>query len=361
MLCFDTMFSPAASKSGVSYLQQQGTFLLTMETTGLSPRNSFVMMAALAHCMSDGWHQKILIAENRREETSLLTDIRSALEEADTLCFFGYASFFRRFVNDRWENISGCSEDFFRPELTIKDLQQQLKAVRHLLPLENLSRRSIETYIGYQRKAPLAGSHIAECYSKYQQNAEKQLPGDIITHLTEDIQSYFTVTSLESYCQLTDGRLLLDPLQPFETDDDHLYIHSIADEAFPLPLSHTDEYRRLELGGKRVTLTIPLYAAKLKYYYPGLVSDYYYLPEEDRAIHKSIAVFVDKKHRKKATKATCYTSQEGLFLRCPPSADLSPLFYADRNHSPAFIAFDPEKWQKSPEDLRQYMLAVINS
>lgn len=360
MLCFDTLFSPGPSEAGFSYLQQ-GTLLLTMETTGLSPRNSFIMMAALASCQSDGWHQKILIAESRREEASLLKNVRSALSEADTICFFGYVSFFRRFVNERWENISGYSDSFFRPDLTIRDLQQQLKEVRHLLPLENLSRRSIEKYIGFQRKAPAAGRQIAECYLKYQQSAQGHLPGDIISHLTEDLRSYFSINALESYCQLADDRLVLDPLRPFETDEDHLYIYGLAEKDFPLPLSHTDEYRRLDLDGNKVTLTIPLYPANLKYYYPGPVSDYYYLPEEDRAIHKSLAMLVDKKYRKKATRATCYTRQEGLFLKCPPATDLSPLFYTDTDRSPAFILCDPIKWQKSTESLRQYMLAVINS
>ena len=52
---------------------------------------------------------------------------------------------------------------------------------------------------------------------------------------------------------------------------------------------------------------------RLKYFYSNY-KDYYYLPAEDTAMHKSIAEFVDKAHRQKATKANCYTKKPGQFL-----------------------------------------------
>ena len=35
--------------------------------------------------------------------------------------------------------------------------------------------------------------------------------------------------------------------------------------------------------------------------------EYYYLPEEDSAVHKSVGIYVDKSRRKAATPQTCYT------------------------------------------------------
>ena len=42
--------------------------------------------------------------------------------------------------------------------------------------------------------------------------------------------------------------------------------------------------------------------------------DYYYLPQEDTAIHKSIASFVDKAYREQAKPENCYTKKEGQYL-----------------------------------------------
>ena len=43
--------------------------------------------------------------------------------------------------------------------------------------------------------------------------------------------------------------------------------------------------------------------------------DYYYLPEEDQAIHKSVAEFVDRAYRMQASASNCYTRKPGQFLR----------------------------------------------
>ena len=50
-----------------------------------------------------------------------------------------------------------------------------------------------------------------------------------------------------------------------------------------------------------------------KYFYPDY-KNYSYLPDEDYAIHKSCAIYVDKAHRVPARPETCYTRKTGEFL-----------------------------------------------
>lgn len=58
----------------------------------------------------------------------------------------------------------------------------------------------------------------------------------------------------------------------------------------------------------------------LKYFYPDY-QNYYYLPEEDMVIHKSIADSVDPSYRKKATKTpVIQKKQESFFPRVPPGS-----------------------------------------
>ena len=45
---------------------------------------------------------------------------------------------------------------------------------------------------------------------------------------------------------------------------------------------------------------------RLKQHYKNY-KDYYYLPDEDTVIPKALGSGIDKKHRKAATKDTCYT------------------------------------------------------
>ena len=58
---------------------------------------------------------------------------------------------------------------------------------------------------------------------------------------------------------------------------------------------------------------IELYQGDLKFFYPNY-KDYFYLPLEDTAVHKSVGEFVDKSARVRATAKTCYTRKSGLFI-----------------------------------------------
>ena len=67
----------------------------------------------------------------------------------------------------------------------------------------------------------------------------------------------------------------------------------------------------------------------------------YYLPEEDTAIHKSVASFVGSSHRKKATAKTCYTKRSGTFL---PQKDIwfTPVFSFERNARISFFELNDD-------------------
>ena len=56
-----------------------------------------------------------------------------------------------------------------------------------------------------------------------------------------------------------------------------------------------------------------LTASHLKFFFDNY-RDYYYLPAEDMAVHKSVASYVDKNYREPAKKETCYLRKKGYFI-----------------------------------------------
>ena len=76
-----------------------------------------------------------------------------------------------------------------------------------------------------------------------------------------------------------------------------------------------------QASGTDLQLTVPLYRGELRHFYKDF-ANYYYLPEEDCAIHKSVGEFIDRSARKKATAKTCYTRASGLFV--PEPAEIFP-------------------------------------
>ena len=74
-----------------------------------------------------------------------------------------------------------------------------------------------------------------------------------------------------------------------------------------------------------MNLAVTLYDGELKYFFVDY-KNYYYLPAEDCAIHKSVGTYVDRSARKQATARTCYQKKKGCFVP-QPSPVFTPLFY----------------------------------
>ena len=88
-------------------------------------------------------------------------------------------------------------------------------------------------------------------------------------------------------------------------------------------------------------LKVPVYEEEMKYFYSNY-KDYYYLPEEDIALHKSVASFVDREHRMQACAANCYTRKLSTYL---PQWDIfaEPFFKREYKSKELFFELTDER------------------
>ena len=101
---------------------------------------------------------------------------------------------------------------------------------------------------------------------------------------------------------------------------------------------------------------IELYQGELKYFYPNY-KDYYYLPYEDQAVHKSVGEFVDKHARKQATAKNCYTRRSGLFL--PQFQEIwTPSLYQEYRSPIAYAEYSPQLLEE-PGALHTYICRLL--
>ena len=104
---------------------------------------------------------------------------------------------------------------------------------------------------------------------------------------------------------------------------------------------------------------ICLHCAILKYFYSNY-KDYYYLPAEDIALHKSVSSFVDPEHRIPATASTCYSRKYSQFL--PQwSIVVEPFFKRDYKSKELFFELTDEikKNRKTFTNYANHVLAVL--
>lgn len=97
-----------------------------------------------------------------------------------------------------------------------------------------------------------------------------------------------------------------------------LHLHLRLKKAIPSPFTLSKEIApgisiSLSAQETHCTLIVPLLQGELKYFFKDY-KNYFYLPLEDQAIHKSVGAFVDKELRQPAKPATCYIRKQGTFI-----------------------------------------------
>lgn len=354
MLTFDTFYSSDIQISS-------DTLLLNIETTGLSPRNAFVFMIGLGWMENNGWHFRCLLAEKRMDERQLMETFHQILSEYHQVLTYGGHSFTYRFLEERWKNYSDSNSFSDTAPCLFKnicqlDIQKSLSPCRHLLSLTDIKKETAEHFVHYHRTEHTAPKALIKCYTAWELSSDNKLQTQLTSHHEADMIGLLSLYSLMAYTQFFRGDF--DAIQHYEADDSFCSFTLSLKTAVPVPIQTSDEYFFLSLNKGSAVLRIPLFQGELKYFLPGSAKDYYYLPTEDQAVHRSVACYVDKAYRQKATAATCYIRQSGIFL---PAADtsLQPCFRESYDSSQFFILYDTDHFEDQPEKMKHYLSTFI--
>ena len=127
---------------------------------------------------------------------------------------------------------------------------------------------------------------------------------------------------------------------------------------YPVPrrISHKLNDFSLMISPTRTSIRVPIYEGELHYFYPNY-KDYYYLPEEDLAIHKSVASYVDRQYRENARAYNCYNSKTSSFLpQC--SSVMQPEFRKEYNDKISYFELT-EDFCSSDVMLRRYVDHIL--
>jgi len=214
-----------------------------------------------------------------------------------------------------------------------------------------MKQKTIERFLKISREDLYNGGELIELYHSYTRQPTKELLDILLLHNREDLegmttlyramaiplffeeQGFSPVTLSLEHTEDAFGKARTNAVFTLQTD-------------IPLPVSLSlhgsgTVLKNCFLAGRErtVLLRLPVYDGILKHFYPDY-KNYSYLPAEDTAIHKSVAVYVDKSQRMPATAATCYTKKEGQFLPCFSVPDELPLFRENHKDRQCFLLAD---------------------
>lgn len=322
-----------------------------IETTGLSAMTSSLYLIGCVYYKEERWHYTQWFSECMADEVEILKQFFSFSKTFTHLIHFNGDGFDIPYVRNCCKQYN---LDYNFNHLVSFDIYKRIKALKKLLALENIKQKTLERFLNTGRIDPFTGKELIELYKEYQKTKEKRLLDILLKHNEEDIIGLPNLLTLLSY-----------EIKADEIEDIHSNFLPNGTVALtierkcqvPVPIKRQWDNFNLAFHEKVFTLHIPLYEGELKFFYPNY-KDYFYLPEEDMAIHKRVAEFVDKSHKKKATAATCYTKRQGLFLP-QPHPIFEPVFY-ESYKTGAYFEYTDEAF-KEKEKAVAYIQTLIHS
>lgn len=305
-----------------------------IETTGLSADSSFLYLICVGF-LSEG--KPVLcqwFSESFTDEINLLHAFFAFQKDYKVLVHYNGTTFDIPYLEKKCRQYKLD----YRFNLTSIDLYRMVKPHKALLSLTGCRQKDIEHFLDIERKDQYDGGQLIEIYKQYLGRAQfdrmkhgaplsvsrnsglATMPSSpseallylLLLHNAEDVEGLIRISCLFPLLQVLNGSVAT--YEEFRFTDTEL----TATLFYPncpciLSGSYTHPYGSLEIAEDKLTVHIPYYTGELKYFFDNY-KDYYYLPYEDCAVHKSVAVGVDKSRRKAATAATCYVKKSGTFL-----------------------------------------------
>lgn len=305
-----------------------GELFFDIETTGLSADRAFVYLIGCAWYENDGWRLKQWFADTKEAEKELLTAFAKHCARFDTLIHFNGNGFDIPFLTKRYKR--GRIPDPFS-SLKSRDLYRAAGPLKKLLGLGDLKQKTLERFLGIGREDKFSGGDLIEIYQTYLGTKDAKLERFLLLHNEEDVKGMTGLLSISDYLTWQEGPFTLEKWEkcPYQTYEKTNAEECFLTYTFPqmLPKGFSSRHPSgavLAVRKDRLTLRLPVYQGALNHYYPNY-RDYYYLPLEGKAIHKSVAVFVDPAYREKATRENCCAAKEGFFLP-QPEKRIEPVF-----------------------------------
>ncbi|MCI5944723.1 MAG: hypothetical protein MRZ41_08525, partial [Eubacterium sp.] len=211
-------------------------------------------------------------------------------------------------------------------------------------------------------------------YREYLKTHNAKLLHLLLLHNMEDIHGMESLFPLLSFLDILTGNFICEEKGWEETSEDSpgiLFFQCMLPSALPVHFQAFFSDSEIEVSDKKMFIRIPVFLGELKHYYKDY-ENYFYLPEEDRAIHKSVGCFVEKSHRKKATAKTCYIKKEGVFLPLPSVTNFGNISFPSENIRDTFALYR-ENWKdkisfllmdelflQEPEEINHFLLCHIH-
>lgn len=332
------------------------TLFFDIETTGFSAKNTSLYMIGAAYLNDDGdflitqW-----LCDEPNNEALVIADFFEFLANYDTLIHFNGEGFDMPYLETKCK---AYNLPFNFTQINSIDLLKEIRTFGKFLKLDNLKQKSIEKFLGIDRDDEYTGGELINVYHNYVKThspSDKEL---LLLHNYEDVCGLLNLLIMLNYRSIINSEYEVKSIELSEKSDGLDAIFSVELPVnLPKRISYGNDTYYFTAFNNMLRIKIPVYTSELKFFFPNY-KDYYYLPVEDKAIHKSVAFYVDKNFRTRAKAANCYSKKTGTFL---PQVDtiIEPYFKIDYYDKNSYFELDDE-FKENPEKQKKYIAGIIS-
>lgn len=289
---------------------------LDIETTGFTARSSYLYLIGCAYYQAGKWHTIQWMAENYAQEADLIKAFFEFSQSYQYLVHFNGNNFDLPFLTQKCELLElPCRFDAF----TGIDLYKRVTPYKFFLKLPNCKQKTLEQFLGIDRKDVFSGGELIGIYHDFVKSPSEFSEKALFLHNADDLKGMLEILPVLAYYDMFNGAVKARKVQAnyYKDLNGGRRKELLITLTLPTPLPKLTTagaggcFFRGE--GGEATLKVPIFEEELKYFYANY-KDYYYLPSEDVALHKSVSGFVDKDYRVPASAATCYTRKYSDYL-----------------------------------------------
>lgn len=330
------------------------TIFFDIETTGLSAKTSYIYM--IGYGVTD--------VTGKAEITLLFNDDGTPESEKEMLIYFAGVSenfshiltyngntFDIPYVRERLKK-HGLADMF--ESMTSIDLFVLIRKYKAKLHLDSCHQSDIEELCGIHRDDFYSGGKLIGVYKKYlAANASEDLD-DLLEHNHDDILGLMSITDMAALNHTFSGNYTVTSTS---VDDEGNLTVTCATAYVPTRVTYSNGDMFVNLYENTMTLRFKPVSDTMKYYFRDY-KNYYYMPLENKVIHKSLARYVEPEYIQKATKENAYTVKHGFFLT---QAKTKHGYEYRYNPDDKQTFMDIEEFEKaSPEDKCLYIKERLN-
>lgn len=296
------------------------TLFIDIETTGLYAKSSSLYLIGCIYfdqtVEPNCWYSIQWFATNYEDEKNVLEAFVTFAKAFRYLIHFNGNQFDIPYLEHKFEQYH---IPFSFQNFEGIDIYRRISPYKAFLKLPNCKQKTIESFLNAGREDTYTGGELIDVYHDYVISHDEEKEHFLLLHNEEDIKGMLDVVAALAVPDLFHEPVKVTKVQANYYTDIHqkqcpeIIMTLKLPSVLPTSISYGANDCYFSGNGDEGKLRVPLYEEEMKYFYSNY-KDYYYLPKEDIAIHKSVASFVDKEYREPAHASNCYTKKYSSYL-----------------------------------------------